>query len=93
MDTSENLKVVLVTSTMPDLLNSNKIIRDYVCEGFKDALPMIKVVQTSFETASEMVRCYRPQLIVAVGGLVHDCVDFYPLRRACDRVLTHLQQQ
>lgn len=86
MDTSNQLTSVLITSTAPDALNSNTVIRDYVAEGFEEAFPDIQVLKSPIETASLMVRDYRPQLVVAVGGLVIDSVDFFPLRRACDKV-------
>lgn len=77
---------VLITSTTPDCLNSNLAIRDYVANGFSLAFPEVNVVKTSVEIAADMTLAHRPNLVLAVGGLVVDSVDYWALRRACDQV-------
>jgi len=77
---------ICVTSTVPDRLNSNSQIRQFLAEGFRTLLPGSQVVAPGFHAAVDVIATVRPGLIVAVGGLAIDAVDLGSLRRAADRV-------
>jgi spore maturation protein CgeB len=83
---NQNFSSVLVTSTMPDRLNNNVSIRDYVINGFEIAFPQVRLEKTSIDAAPGMIQANKPELVLAIGSLAIDSIDFWSLRRACDKV-------
>jgi spore maturation protein CgeB len=76
---------VLVTSTVPDALNTNKAIRKYVATGFVDVLGQDAVLQSAYEAAPQVIGDNTPDLVLAVGGCGVDAASLNEIRRAADR--------
>jgi spore maturation protein CgeB len=76
----------LVTSTLPDYLNTNVAIRDYVADGLVELLGEIRVACCPFELAPVRIRASRPRLVIAIGSLACDTSDLRALRQAADAV-------
>lgn len=77
---------ILVTSLVPDKLNTNQAIRTYLADGVMQAYLTSSVFTCPLETALTKIAELRPNLIIAIGGLVPDTVDLRGLRRAADKV-------
>jgi spore maturation protein CgeB len=77
---------VLITSTIPDLLNSNLSIRIYAATGFTNLLGDEAVSQCPYEVAPEIIKKHKPDLVVAIGGCGIDAAPLNEMRRAVDSV-------
>lgn len=86
----QRLSSAVIVSTSPDALNSNTAIRDYVADGFAEAFEEAALAKCPIEVAADVVADRKPELVLAVGSIAVDSVDFYPLRKACDRVGSYL---
>jgi spore maturation protein CgeB len=75
---------ILVTSTVPDRLNSNSVIRSYAAAGLRAADPAASIIECSIEAASDVARRLRPELILAIGGVAIDGGELRLLRRLTD---------
>ncbi|HEU0150729.1 MAG TPA: glycosyltransferase [Bradyrhizobium sp.] len=75
---------VLVTSTFPDRLNTNAMIRHYLHEAFAEEIGAERVAGCPLELAAANIEALRPNLVIAVGSLASDASDLRRLRRAAD---------
>jgi spore maturation protein CgeB len=77
---------VLVTSAVPDTVNTNSIIRTYLADGLREVLDngQGQINDIPFELAADMVTQLRPDLVIVVGGVALDSVDLRQLRRVAD---------
>jgi len=79
-------RTVLVTSTLPDRLNSNVAIRGYAAAGFRATLPEAAVHEAPLDVAGLIARETKPDIILAIGSLGIDGDGLRELRHAADNV-------
>ncbi len=79
-----SVKRVLVTSTVPDRLNSNVAIRSYAATGFAELLGEDAVLCSAYEIAPDVIRREAPDLVFAIGGCGVDGASLNEMRRAAD---------
>jgi spore maturation protein CgeB len=75
----------LITSTVPDRINTNSSIRKYVTDGFRSAFPEMIVNDCPLSLANSLILKNKPDVVIAIGGLAIDNVDLWSLRAACDK--------
>lgn len=80
------IRSVLITSTVPDRVNSNAAIRHYMVQGFVEILGEEAVFHCPYEVAPHSVRRLEPDLVFAIGGFGIDVASLLDLRRAADAV-------
>ena len=79
------IEKVLVTGASPDHLNRNTVMRDYVAEGFRQALGAPAVENTPLEFAPTDLAEFDPDLVLVFGSCMPDNCDYGTLRAGCDR--------
>lgn len=75
---------ILVTSTMPDRLNTNVAIRSYLHDALEQMVGSERVTSCPLDVVETALDERRPSLLVGVGSLAHDSVDWRRIRRAAD---------
>lgn len=75
---------VLITGASPDNENRNTVLRNYVAEGFREAIGEQGVFHAPLEVALASVTRHRPQLVLCFGSCMPDDADHLALRRYCD---------
>ncbi|WP_178133512.1 CgeB family protein [Vineibacter terrae] len=76
---------MVVFSTLPDALNRNASLELYASEALARLLD-VKVARTSASLARETVLALKPALVIGIGSVVPDHVDYAAVARACRRV-------
>ncbi len=61
------------------------MIRNYADQGFKELLPPDAVLAVPFESAIASIRQFKPDVVLIIGGLGLDDIQYQPVRAACDR--------
>lgn len=79
------IRRVLITSTVPDLQNSNRSIRTYAATGFGKLLGQDAVRECPYDVAPEIIRRDSPDLVFAIGGCGIDAAPLNEIRRSADK--------
>jgi spore maturation protein CgeB len=83
--TSQN-PCLVVFRTLPDHLNSNRLIEESLTSALNRLEPGARIVRPSIEVVSDAILETRPLLVIGIGSIAFDSIDYAIIRRAATRV-------
>lgn len=81
-----SFRSILVFSTLPDNLNTNKEINRSIVDALKRISPRTPVSGVSSALARDAIHTLKPDLVLGIGSIVRDDVDYGSLWRAATAV-------
>lgn len=76
------LPKVLICGASPDSVNNNAVLRGYVANGFRSCLTADNVRVCSLESAEQMVRSFKPNVVVVFGSCMPAMTNYLGLRNS-----------
>ncbi len=76
---------MVVFNTLPDALNRNSSLELYISEALARALPGFRVARTPVGLVRETISALKPALVIGIGSVVPDEVDYAAVARSCRR--------
>lgn len=77
---------VIITGASPDKYNTNKVMRNYVTDGFKEIIGLDNVLEMPLEICHQHITIFKPTVVVLFGSCMPDESKYGALRRACEDV-------
>lgn len=81
-----SFRSILIVSTLPDELNTNKSINQSISRALKRISPQALISEYSAALARDAIHALKPDLILGVGSIVRDDVSYASLWHAATAV-------
>ena len=90
MNRGERMASILIFRTLPDKLNTNRLIARHVARATRRVTPHLTVIESSVTTAAALIAACRPILAIGIGSVAIGSVAFEEIAYAARRAKTPL---